>query len=570
MIYHKRRCANCHAWFSRELLLCPLCGQEWRKSRQSDICRSCGARIEPTDDPCPYCGASRRAGIAQGVPRLGSALMSIFIVALGAVLVWWIIPFGAQVGEQAPPGPTPTPRRPTAVSLAEILPSPTAAAAPIPTALPSLAPTEALLHALDAELPTPDPAEDHAATPTLPLPMATPTPTGTPEPPTATPLDPTVAPSETPTAGAVASPRVHVVQQGDVLGRLAVLYGVSAAAIAEANGITLTTILSLGQELVIPGVQGEPAPEEPTPIPTILAPTILTQPTAGPPAHVVQQGDTLNAIARRYGVTAAALAEANGITLTSVLSLGQTLVLPGAAPVATPAPPTAIPTPTPEATQAPGGAPEVQRTVRPTETPTPTPMPLRHAVAQGDTLGALALRYGVAAARIAEANGITLTTILRLGQELLIPDSTVEPTAAATATPEATPTPTSTPSPTPTNVPIRTPVAALLYRAPRLLTPVSGAILRGDQSQPALQWTSVGILAEDEWYQVSLWTPESRGAPVETLTKATSWRVPAELYPEGRRESRFEWQVRVIRVLDVAPGRVAQSPPTSIYWFTWR
>ncbi len=487
--------------------------------------------------------------------------MSVAIVALGALLLWWIIPFGAQVGEQAPPSPTPTRLRPTAVSLAQLLPSPTAT--PTLTPSPTLSPTPTIVvpQHLDAELVAPGPTS---------------TPTGTPEPPTATPEPPTPTPEPTATpapsaseqpvaAGPTASPRVHTVEQGDMLNTLANRYGVTAAEIAEANGITLTTILSLGQTLIIPAAGEAAAPEVDAPSPTLLAPTILVQPTAGPPVHVVQQGDTLNTLARRYGVTAEEFAQANGITLTTILSLGQHLVIPGGSPTAAPAT-AAAPTETaaPEATAA------VQRTVRPTEAPTPTPQILRHVVTQGDTLGALALRYGVSAEEIAKANDITLTTILKLDQELVIPGQTAEPEIVATATPEATTTPTATPSATPTSVPIRTPATTLPYRAPRPLTPISGAILRGDQSQPVLQWTSVGILADDQWYQVSLWTPESRGEPVETLTKATFWRVPVELYPQGRRESRFEWQVVVIQELDVAPGRVALSPAGATYWFTWR
>lgn len=556
MIYNKRRCPHCHSWFSRDLELCPICGQEWRRSRQSDICHACGARIGPTDDPCPFCGASRQPGIPRALPRLGRAVMSTAIVALGALLVWWLIPFGAQMGEQAPPTPTSTPIRPTAISLADLLPSPTVAPSPSPTMAPSPQPVDSLSHLAELDV---DPLaltpEQATAAPSPEQVTNTPT-----SPPATPPPEPTATPAPTAIPAATLAPRVHVVQQGDNLNAIARQYGVTAAEIAEANGITLTTILSLDQELVIPGQAAPSAGATPT---VVLVPTILPQATAGPPVHIVQQGDTLNSIAPQYGVTAAEIAQANGITLNTILRLGQHLIIPGQEPSAAPAATT-------EPTGAPGATPAVQRTARPTDAPTPTPMPLRHVVAQGDTLGALAVRYDVSAEEIAEANGISLTTVLRLGQELIIPGETVEPTAAPTPTPEATPTASATPSRTPTNVPIRTPVAAYPYRAPRPLTPINGATFQGETSQPVLQWASVGILAEDEWYLVSLWTPESRRAAVEALTKATFWRVPTDLYPAGRRVSRFDWQVTVIRELDVAPGRVALSPAAGTYWFTWR
>jgi hypothetical protein len=146
----------------------------------------------------------------------------------------------------------------------------------------------------------------------------------------------------------------------------------------------------------------------------------------------------------------------------------------------------------------------------------------------------------------------------------------VEPTPAATATPEVTPTPTSTLTATPTPFPIQTPVRGLPYAAPWLLTPANGTIFRGSQNPPVLQWASVGILKDDEWYRVQVWAPQQQGVPTEAFTKATFWRVPRELYPGGRREQRFEWQVAVVRLLDAEPRQLLLSLPSEIYSFVWR
>jgi LysM repeat protein len=51
---------------------------------------------------------------------------------------------------------------------------------------------------------------------------------------------------------------------------------------------------------------------------------------------VVKKGDTLGAIARRYGVTSTALARANGLDPKRSLRIGQKLTIPSAAPAATP------------------------------------------------------------------------------------------------------------------------------------------------------------------------------------------------------------------------------------------
>lgn len=57
----------------------------------------------------------------------------------------------------------------------------------------------------------------------------------------------------------------------------------------------------------------------PTPAPTPPAPTPVT--------YVVQAGDTLNAIAARYGTTAQAIMEANQLT-SEIIQVGQVLIIP--------------------------------------------------------------------------------------------------------------------------------------------------------------------------------------------------------------------------------------------------
>jgi LysM repeat protein len=63
----------------------------------------------------------------------------------------------------------------------------------------------------------------------------------------------------------------------------------------------------------------------PTPIPTV-APT----PAPPPPqqTYTVQQGDTLAAIAQRFGTTTQALQQANGIEDPNQIVIGQVLVIP--------------------------------------------------------------------------------------------------------------------------------------------------------------------------------------------------------------------------------------------------
>jgi LysM repeat protein len=71
----------------------------------------------------------------------------------------------------------------------------------------------------------------------------------------------------------------------------------------------------------------------PSPTPTALpTPVPTAAPTPAPPAaartYTVQQGDTLAAIAQRFGTTTQALQQANGIEDPNQIVIGQVLVIP--------------------------------------------------------------------------------------------------------------------------------------------------------------------------------------------------------------------------------------------------
>jgi len=85
---------------------------------------------------------------------------------------------------------------------------------------------------------------------------------------------------------------------------------------------------------------------------------------------------------------------------------------PSTAPTATPVTPTPTPTVAPTATPS----------VAPTAAPTPAATPRRtYVVVQGDTLGAIAARFGTTPNAIAAANGIADPNVINPGQVLVIP-----------------------------------------------------------------------------------------------------------------------------------------------------
>jgi len=345
------------------------------------------------------------------------------------------------------------------------------------------------------------------------VPTATPRPSATyPVAPTATPLQ-TAVPSPTPTQPP--SQTVHTVKKGETLIAIAKLYGTTAAAIRKANNLKSTAPIHEGDKLTIPLLSAN----TPTPTPTLA-------PTPTPAVYVVAQGDTLSAIAKRYGTTVEALMQANGISEATGIHAGTHLVIP----------------PPPVSTAVASVTYEVQ---------------------PGDTLSGIATRYKVTVGQIKLANGLK-SDVLKIGQKLKIPGVGASPAPAATATP--------TPEPTQTAVPVATPA----YAAPALLAPADSAAFAGADTVILLNWASVGILGEEEWYVLRM---RRAGLLAQQLplvwTKATSWRLPADLYVGGLAQGQqFFWQVSIMRKTGEADDGTWTgeeiSPRSGPRTFTWQ
>lgn len=181
---------------------------------------------------------------------------------------------------------------------------------------------------------------------------------------------------------------VYVVQAGDTLTQIASRYGVSQQDLLSANNLINPSLIVVGQRLLIPEVAAAPAAASPA---TTAAATTL------PAVHVVKPGETLSAIAAQYGLTTAALAEANHITNPSLIRSGGSLRIPGGQFVAEPAP--AVPQ------QAAASAPAAAEYV----------------VGAGDTLAGIAQQYETTVAAIAAANDISNPSQIFQGQQLTIP-----------------------------------------------------------------------------------------------------------------------------------------------------
>lgn len=114
--------------------------------------------------------------------------------------------------------------------------------------------------------------------------------------------------------------RYYTVKNGDTLGAISARFKVSVTTIWNANNIGGITSLHVGQELMIPPVNGK----------------VIT----------VQVGDTLESVAAANRVDPQAILSFNNLT-DPTLIIGQVLILPGARLAAVPTPkPTPTPTPT--------------------------------------------------------------------------------------------------------------------------------------------------------------------------------------------------------------------------------
>jgi LysM repeat protein len=195
------------------------------------------------------------------------------------------------------------------------------------------------------------------------------------------------------TITATASPAAaedYVVQPGDTVSHIAARTGTTVNAIVSANNLDARATIRIGQVLTLPTAAPAPVAAAPAPAAT---------------THTVVAGDTVSALAKRYGSTVQAIVAANGLDSRAFIRVGQTLTIPAAG--------ATVPT------QA-GPA------------PAPAPTTATHLVVAGDTVSALAKRYGTTVDAIVSANGLDSRALIRIGQTLTIPGATV-PQGTATS-----------------------------------------------------------------------------------------------------------------------------------------
>lgn len=153
----------------------------------------------------------------------------------------------------------------------------------------------------------------------------------------------------------------YTVVSGDTLSGIAARYGTTVAALAAANGIANPNLIRVGQVLQLSS--SAPAP-------------------AAQGEYTVQPGDTLSAIAQRYGTNYQTLAAINGIENPNLIRVGQKLKVTGAAP-----------------------APAQRKTYK---------------IVSGDSLSGIAAKFGTDVATLQRLNGIANPNLIYAGTTIYV------------------------------------------------------------------------------------------------------------------------------------------------------
>ena len=191
----------------------------------------------------------------------------------------------------------------------------------------------------------------------------------------------------------------YTVKAGDTLYGISRKFGMSLSQLVSANGISTSSVIQPGQTLRVVG--GESAS-------TVVKTNTASTRTSGG-NYIVQPGDTLYSIARRSGMSLNTLLSINGLSQSSVIRPGQTLSVSGNASQAT-------------ATQV-----SYQSAGSTSGNGTYT-------VKAGDTLYRIAYNHGISLTTLLSINGLSETSTIRPGQQLVVSGSAKATTSTTKAT----------------------------------------------------------------------------------------------------------------------------------------
>lgn len=229
----------------------------------------------------------------------------------------------------------------------------------------------------------------------------------------------------------------HVVAKGETLSHIAKEYGISWRELAEYNNLADPSMLRVGDKLIVPPyAKKSTAPRMPA---VAASPPPAEAPVVdrtGATTYVVQAGDNLTRIARRYGVKISDLRAANQLE-GDMIRVGQKLNIPAAgaapsvdAPIEIPVPADVPGTPPSEAAAGTDGV-KIEEIEMGSDTgagetadaPADQGNDLEYIVMDGDTLDTIAKLFIVSKQSLIEYNGLRPGEDLTVGEVIKIPPS---------------------------------------------------------------------------------------------------------------------------------------------------
>lgn len=198
-----------------------------------------------------------------------------------------------------------------------------------------------------------------------------------------------------PSVEKAAAATVHVVKRGETIASIARQHSIAISTVLSMNSLSAKAIIFPGQRLTI----GSVIPKKPA--------------KALPTEHTVATGETLASIANLYGLKLSSLLEANSLTESSLVYSGQKVQLQrnrsaAKAPASKPTP-TAAPL---------SGALSSTDPRRPSNV---CEVHGFHTVRSGETISRIAAAHGVSTQSILSSNELTWSTMIFIGQKLIIP-----------------------------------------------------------------------------------------------------------------------------------------------------
>ena len=191
---------------------------------------------------------------------------------------------------------------------------------------------------------------------------------------------------------------LYIVQRGDTLWGISQNFKISLNKLLRANILTKTSLISIGQELKIPGITES---QSPAPTLTFESPTSVFANSDG---YIVQKGDNLTRIAYIYGTSIQELKSANGLVSDHLL-VGQKLVVPS------------------------GG--KVRDSYKPALTRTSsTSSNGYHHVSRGEYPSSIARKYGLKTSQLMSMNKISDPSKLQIGTRLVVSNEILPPSVS--------------------------------------------------------------------------------------------------------------------------------------------